>query len=931
MPWPVAWRLCFESLRAYRARQALAVLAIALGVAMGLAIEIVNRSALEEFRRALASINGNADASLRSASGHLDARIFAKVANDPRVREAAPILHLPVTITGLATGRAGDATASIEIWGIDLFRAAQVNPGLLPDFAALERPDRWFGGDVVYASAGLALRLQTMLAATQAGGGSQEDRASREDRASGEDRASREDRASQDGGVALRGALPPESDPRALALRTLGRSFGMTLGGSLAQATAGRDLLVTDIASLQEASGLHHAVSRIDIRWKEPERSGNGAELLAELAQDRQATSLLLVRPDDEAERMSNLSRAYRVNLGILALVALLTGVFIVQSNMQLLASRQLPSLAILGVLGASRHQIQALMRLQALALGLTGALLGAVLGIALAWILLARTGGDLGSGLIRSSGASVRADASLLFTALFHGALGVGVAWLGALAPVRAMGRLSPIAALKGALPAPRASAASLAWLAAALLGMGAAGLVVAPLGHLPIGAYAALALWLCAGLLVMPLLIQRLAQGWSRRGALNWLTRQRALAAPLSLSFSMTGIVASVSLCVAVTLMIGSFRDAVSAWLDHVLPADVYARILKGETPMDQATQQSLAALPGLRRTEFQQVLEVTLATDRPPVLLIVRELDPATAQSRLPVTGALLPPHPEMPSVWVSEAMVDLYGWAIGSAQQLPLPGVVAGDSTPQQLPRPDVVGADSTTPASIRVFVAGVWRDYARQSGSIVIERRQWLASSGRAQLFATDVGWTLEPARQGVDASPEQQVSKLVNAIDPAIASTLEIRTAQDIRQLSMRIFDRSFTVTYALQAVALLIGLLGVTGTLASQSTTRLREFAVLRHLGLSRMACVRLLLLETGVVLAVALGWGMLLGLALAWILIDWVNPQSFHWSMDMKPPGGAIALGLVAVWLAGMLSGALVIRTLMQQPMLRNVKEDW
>jgi len=376
---------------------------------------------------------------------------------------------------------------------------------------------------------------------------------------------------------------------------------------------------------------------------------------------------------------------------------------------------------------------------------------------------------------------------------------------------------------------------------------------------------------------------------------------------------------------------LMIGSFRDAVSAWLDHVLPADVYARVLKGETPMDQATQQSLAALPGLRRTEFQQVLEVTLATDRPPVLLIVRELDPATAQSRLPVTGALLPPHPEMPSVWVSEAMVDLYGWAIGSAQQLPLPGVVAGDSTPQQLPPPDVVGADSTTPASIRVFVAGVWRDYARQSGSIVIERRQWLASSGRAQLFATDVGWTLEPARQGVDASPEQQVSKLVNAIDPAIASTLEIRTAQDIRQLSMRIFDRSFTVTYALQAVALLIGLLGVTGTLASQSTTRLREFAVLRHLGLSRMACVRLLLLETGVVLAVALGWGMLLGLALAWILIDWVNPQSFHWSMDMKPPGGAIALGLVAVWIAGMLSGALVIRTLMQQPMLRNVKEDW
>lgn len=872
MPWPIAWRLCLESLRAYRARQVLAVLAIALGVAMGLAIELVNRSALAEFRRALASINGNADASLRSASGWLDVRFFAQVVNDPRVREAAPILHLPVHLPGLENQiAAGGTPQNIEIWGIDLFRAAQVNPGLLPDFAALEQPEHWFGGDRVYASARLEQRLAQLPLGTAV--------------------------------------------DRGLVLRVRGREHRLHLAGSLAQSTAGRDLLVTDIATLQEASGLPNALSRIDIRWKDPERGSNGEALLAALGQDPEGSSLLLVRPDDEAERMSNLSRAYRVNLGILALVALLTGVFIVQSNMQLLASRQLPSLAILGVLGASRAQIARLMRLQALALGAVGALLGTLLGIGLAWILLARTGGDLGSGLIRSSGAGIRADAGFLVAVAFYASLGLVVAWLGALLPIRAMHRLSPIAALKGALPTPSVSATALGKLAAGLLGLGALGLALEPIGHLPVGAYAALALWLCAGLLALPLLIQQLARVWPRRNALHWLSRQRALAAPLSLSFSMTGIVASVSLCVAVTLMIGSFRDAVSDWLDHVLPADVYARVLKGEAPLDTVTQQKLAALPGLQRTEFQQVLDISLRPERPAVLLIVRELDPASAQSRLPITGTLRAPHPELPSVWVSEAMVDLYDWQPGSTQGLPLPNAQANEAPSER---------------TMQVFVAGVWRDYARQSGSLVIERKQWLKASGQTQLEATDVSWTLDAAAARSSASPEP-VGALVGAIDPAIASSLEIRTAQDIRQLSMRIFDRSFTVTYALQAVALLIGLLGVTGTLAAQSTTRLKEFAVLRHVGLSRSDCVRLLMLETAAVLGVALGWGLLLGLALAWILIDWVNPQSFHWSMDMKPPGGQIALGLGLVWLAGLLSSAMLVGTMMRQAMLRQIKEDW
>ncbi|NCZ74964.1 MAG: FtsX-like permease family protein, partial [Betaproteobacteria bacterium] len=120
---------------------------------------------------------------------------------------------------------------------------------------------------------------------------------------------------------------------------------------------------------------------------------------------------------------MSNLSRAYRVNLAILALVALLTGVFIVQSNMQLISARQWTTLALLQVLGSETQAIQAFMRFQALLIGLAGSFLGLVIGSFAAWVLLTWTSGDLGAGLLKTGSKSLELPIPLL---AFHAALGL-------------------------------------------------------------------------------------------------------------------------------------------------------------------------------------------------------------------------------------------------------------------------------------------------------------------------------------------------------------------------------------------------------------------------------------------------------------------------------------------------------------------------
>jgi putative ABC transport system permease protein len=385
----------------------------------------------------------------------------------------------------------------------------------------------------------------------------------------------------------------------------------------------------------------------------------------------------------------------------------------------------------------------------------------------------------------------------------------------------------------------------------------------------------------------------------GPATKHPISWLAVKRANHLPQSISLSMTGMIASVALCVAVSLMISSFRLAVSEWLDHVLPADVYARIQKGEASLSPDEQLQLSQLEGLRRTEFQQVLEWPMLAERPPVAVIVRALPLKTPQDRLPITGQLLDPHPSLPSVWVSEAMRDLYRWEPGSIQRLGL------------LPEGSV-------------FVAGVWRDYARQHGSIIIESSQWLrARGGHQQLEASDVSWWLTEPGRGSES--------LLAQLPEGLRAKLEIRSASDIRALSLELFDRSFVVTYALQAVALLIGLLGLSSTLAAQAIARTQELAMLQLLGLHPAACTRLLLLEAASSLALALLWGSMLGLALAWVLIEVVNPQSFHWSMPMRIPAGLMMLAIGGVWSIGVLSCLVLSKQLLKQPMLQSLKQDW
>jgi putative ABC transport system permease protein len=246
---------------------------------------------------------------------------------------------------------------------------------------------------------------------------------------------------------------------------------------------------------------------------------------------------------------------------------------------------------------------------------------------------------------------------------------------------------------------------------------------------------------------------------------------------------------------------------------------------------------------------------------------------------------------------PPAWVSEAMVDLYGARVGHEFVLPL------------------AGKDQ------RFFVAGVWRDYARQGGSVVVDIADYQRLTGDLQ--RTDAALWLARG-----ASAARVIESLRSSLQ---ASTADFAETGELRTVSLRIFDRSFAVTYVLEIAAIVIGLTGIAATFSTQAIARRREFGMLRHLGVTRGEILQLLALEGLLVTGLAIVLGLAAGIAVAWILVDIVNPQSFHWTMDLLLPWSQISALIIALLAAAAATAVIAGRRAVAHDAVLAVREDW
>jgi putative ABC transport system permease protein len=838
----------WQELRHHPWRNAAAILAVMLGVALAFSVHLINASALSEFSSAVRAAGGQPDVELRAVQGGLDENLYARVAAHEQVAVASPVLEIGTLVLAPDGQR-----KSIRVVGVDALVVASVAPALVPV------PDRGADRFAIFAPETAFLN------------------------------------------PAARQLLPPDPKRYAMRLQSGLQLREVKVGGTVS--AGGGALAVMDIGAAQDLFGRQGQLSRIDVRLRA------GADRATFLRSLRLPAGVLAIEPGDAAQRVDNLSRAYRVNLTVLALVALFTGAFLVYSVLSLSVARRSQQFALLGVLGLTARRRLALVLAESCVLGLVGSVAGIALGAALADLGLQMLGGDLGGGYFTGVAPQLHWSGR---SAVVYALLGMLAAGAGGWLPARSAQQLPLAQALKGlgsggARRGPRT-------LGLLMIAAGAALALLPPVAGIPLGAYFSVGLLLVGGITTLPwgvaLFYDFFAPALAHR-LLPLLAVERARRLRDSAAVAVSGVVASLSLAVALTVMVASFRDSVGHWLDVVLPADLYLRTGFSSAAADTAWfspefVQKVAALDGVRRVSAQRARSLLLDPSLPAVALLARRIDDPT--ETLPLVGSAIAPSPGQIPIYVSEAIVDLYGAHPGTVFA-PLSVAFAAPGRPAP-----------------SFFVAGVWRDYVRQSGAIAIERDDYERLTGDAR--ANDLQLWLAP---GADAGQVQQAIRSLAQREAGSSGVIEFASAQELRAISLRMFDRSFAVTYWLQAVAIGIGLFGVAASFSAQVLARRKEFGLLAHLGLTRRQILAVVACEGAAWTAIGSLAGLGLGLAVAVVLVHVVNPQSFHWTMDLLVPWIRLAALCAAVVVAGTFTAWLAGRAAAGRDAVLAVKEDW
>ena len=812
----------------------LAVFGVALGVALGVAVHLINASAISEFSLAARALSGDPDLVIRGPLQGFDEGIYPAIAQLAGIEVASPALEFDVRIPG---------HRPLHLLAVDAFRALRIHPAL-------------FGsefGDVHALLESDAIVLSHPAAAEL--------------------------------GLKPGEHLKTQVGTQSVALRVI---------AVLPAAASAQRIAMADIATAQWRLQRLGLLDRIDIRLAPGADPADVAAKIAALL----PPGVQLSAADAQTREAEGMTRAYRVNLNMLALVALFTGSFLVFATQALTIVQRRGEIAILRVLGLTRAGVMRILLAEALFIGAAGSAFGVAIGFVVARIAVERFGADLGAGYF--SGVTTQLHHDPIALAAYF-VLGIAVAVAGCALPAWTAAASDPAPALKAATALETAGGARPWWLGAALLAASVPLALLPAFDELPLGGYAAVAALLAGALWLAPAVAESVLQRLpSPRDAVALIAVHQLRGANSQLGISISAIVVSFSLMVAMLIMVGSFRGSLEDWLRDILPADAYVRAGgAGQSSfLDAATLRAVGALPAVARIAAVRIQELRLQPGRVPVTLLARDMDPAQPEALPLLLGRSLPLRADLPPVWISEAAADLYGLSAGSEMNIALSGM------------------------DVRHAVAGVWRDYTRQNGTLLIERAHYVALTGDERV--NDV-W--------VWLGPGKSVAMLSEELNRALggAGLVDVRDTASIRNASLLLFDRTFAITYLLEAVAVVIGLFGISVGFSSQVLARRAEFGMLRHVGVTRGQIAALLGIEGLLAGSIGIAYGLVTGAAISVVLIHVINRQSFHWSMDLHVPVLPLVLVSVVLVLAATATAMLSGRRAMTGQPIAGVKDDW
>ena len=871
-------RLGWTHLSTRPGRTLLTTLGVGLGVAATIAVQTANVDVLRSFEESVLTVAGPVTLEVAAGEAGMDEHLITAVRDVAGVESARPVVEVGVRV---ATG--AGRSQSFRILGVDLLDELNSMKGRLPPSL-----------DVLQGS-GEEQGLEGLLTPD---------------------------------GILVGQSLASEIDakPRGvLALEIGGRDVSVSVTSIMRRQPGPPSvwdrLAVMDIAAAQRTFGLTGHLDRIDV-VTQPSFS---IEQVAEAIQRILPPAVTVHRPIQRSRQVESMVGAFQLNLSVLSMVGLLVGIFLIYNTVSFTVTQRRREVGILRAIGMSEPMVVGLFLAEAGLFGLVGGIVGGGLGLVMGNALVGlvgRTIHDLYAPMADMSNAFGFPPGSgrLLLEAVV---IGSGVSMLGALGPSLDAGRTIVVAALAPGEydVAQRLRAVPLAIAGAVLLVFALGCAFVEPVGGVPVFGYLA-TLCLLAGLsCLVPVLIQQFCRtrelgtasaSPSLGGAIRHIAREQTTRGMGRNAVTVSAFLVGVAIMVGVMMMIRSFRDTVEIWIDQTVMADFIVAPAGWPHASHNGTMNH--TLPAVWRTRLAGAAHVSavdayrdvrIELQGRPVALVSRDLALHAARSRYLFLDG--------------ESSVILARAAAGE-------GAILSEVLANSLHLMKGSQLTVMTPSGEKsIMVLGIFSDYATDGGKLVIDRslyQQWW-NDERVTLFPVYAasGADLEQVRLAILETLAQETQGLMYPT---------VLTNADLREEILRIFDRTFTLTYVLEAIAVIIAMLGIINTLVTSVVERRRELATLQALGSSRGQITALILWEAGYLGLLGTAMGLFGGLALAWILIRVINRQSFGWTIQISWPLGLMAEVAAMALAASLLAGLWPARWAAKQPLVEGLRYE-
>ena len=832
------YRLMVRPLRQERLRTTLTVLAVALGVAAVLAIELAGQAAAGSFRSSLETLTGTFNLEV-SASGGVPPEVFTRLATLPYSLKIAARIEDYGVIDGAVR-------RTVPIIGIDLISGGAM------ETSVREGEARAFSDTGVNQSVWLSSHL----------GYKSGDRV----------RLLINDTASD---FTVRGVLN-------------------NLNG---------DAVLMDIAPATRLFRRGGRLDRILIQTP-PSRSIEDWETLL-----RQSlpVGVAIARQGAQTDENRRMLESFRWNLRVLSYVSLAVGAFLIYNTISVSIVRRRFEIGILRALGTPRAGILAGILAEACCFGVLGGMVGIVLGRVMSEGAVKLVASTVASLYFSSQPAPISLTWEI---ALLGIAMGVGISLISALAPAWEASRVAPVEAMARGRREHEVRIHRWRSAAAAVIIAGIAWICSrqGPVNGKPVYGYLSALLSIAACALTIPMLVSSLSAistGVSRRVfGVEALLATRSLAGSLRRTSVLVGALSTaIAVLTAVGIMVGSFRETVVLWMDDILQADLFLSpavpagadrhpTLSAEIPVKLAQLPQVEAIDQLRTYEIRyDGLPATVGgvDARIRQRRISSFLSGATARQ---VFQQLIGND----AVIVSEPFANKHGVRAGDFLKLGLGGKVG----------------------SFRVV--DIYYDYSSESGVILMDRGtllRYLPSND-----PTNIAVYLKP---GVSLQQGQE------AVERVIGGRrIAVMRNRTLRDQAIQVFDRTFAITYVLEALAVFVAVTGVGGALLALVIDRRREFGLLRFLGAADRQIRGIILFEAGLLGIFANIAGVTLGLILSQLLIHVINKQSFGWTIQFHWPVLVLLSALSIVYAATVLSALYPARIAMRLIPIEVIHEE-